>query len=353
MARALDLAERGRGRTSPNPMVGCVVVKDGRVVGEGWHAVAGGPHAEIVALKQSGDAAQGATIYVSLEPCSHHGRTPPCVDAIKKHKPARVVAAMEDPNPQVAGQGIAALQSAGIAVDVGVLEDRARKLNEAFVKYITTGRPFVIAKCAMTLDGKIATRTGHSQWVTGEAARLEVHQLRDEVDAILVGSRTIMLDDPRLTARVPDKETRDPIRIIVDAGEYLDSERRIFRHESAAPTWVAVPEGRDFPEADDVLHVPSDESGIDMAALMEALGKREITSLLIEGGGATLASAFAAGIVDKVRFYIAPKIVGGADAVTPVEGEGAASMDEAVHLVDMTATRVGDDLRIDAYVAVE
>jgi len=350
LRRALELAARGRGRTSPNPMVGCVIVRGGRVLGEGFHAKAGEPHAEVNAIAAAGGDIRGATVYLNLEPCAHEGRTPPCVDLLIEKKPGRVVAAMADPKPLVNGRGIDRLRYAGIRVDVGLLEAEARRLNEVFVKYITTGRPFVIAKCGMTLDGKIATRTGHSKWVTGEEARRMVHQLRNEVDAILVGSRTVMLDDPSLTTRLNGDETHDPIRVILDGEEYLDANRRVFHVASDAATWVVVPEGSSCPPADDVLHVASDKGGIDIAALMDVLGQRRVTSLLIEGGGTTHASAFEASVVDKVWIFVAPKIVGGREAITPVEGEGVATMDEAIVLTDMTVKQVGEDLLIEAYV---
>ena len=350
MERALALAERGRGRTSPNPMVGCVVVRDGAVIGEGCHERAGDAHAEVNALRDAGDVT-GATVYVTLEPCCHEGKTPPCVDLLKARKPARVIAAMEDPNPLVSGRGIEALRGAGVAVELGLMEEEARRLNEVFVKYVTTGMPFVIAKCGMSLDGKIATRRGDSRWVTGEASRLLVHRLRNEVDAILIGSRTVMLDDPSLTARLTDMDTRDPIRVILDAGEYLDGDRRVFQLESEAPTWVATPVGGVCEAADAVLHVPGDNGGIDMQALMKELASREVTSVLIEGGGTTHASAFEAGVVDKVMFFVAPKIIGGREAVSAVEGLGIEQMSEAIMLNDMTATPVGHDILIEAYVA--
>ena len=349
MRRAIELAERGRGRTSPNPMVGCVVVRDGRVVGEGHHEKAGAPHAEVNAAEAAGDLA-GATVYVTLEPCCHQGRTPPCTDLLIHGKPARVVVAMQDPNPRVSGKGIFALRNAGIEVDVGVLEEEARRLNEVFCRYITANMPFVTAKCGMSLDGKIATRTGDSRWVTGEASRRMVHELRDQADAIMVGSRTVMLDDPSLTTRLEHGETKDPVRVVLDAGDYLDGAARVFHIESAAPTWVAVPDDRTCAGADDVLRMPPGNGGLDMRALMRELAKREIASVLIEGGGTTLASAFEAEVVDKVLFFIAPKIVGGADAVTAVEGEGAARMDDAILLERMRPLPVGEDVLIEAYV---
>lgn len=351
MRRALALASNGRGRTSPNPMVGCVVVKAGVILSEGYHARAGEAHAEIQALDGlAAGACEGATVYVTLEPCCHTGKTGPCVERLITERPARVVAAMQDPNPLVRGEGFRRLREAGIAVDVGVLEAEARRLNEVFLKYVTTNLPFVIAKCAMTLDGKIATRTGDSRWVTGESARRHVHEMRNEVDAILVGSRTVMMDDPSLTTRLPGLDARDPVRVILDDGQYLDEDRKVFHVESRAPTWVVTGEPREYRLADDVLLVPEGPGGADMHALMALLGQRKIASVLIEGGGTTLASAFAAGIVDKVSFFVAPKIVGGHEAVTPVEGCGVDLMDDAVMLEEMTARAIGEDLLIEAYV---
>ena len=352
MRRALRLAERGRGRTSPNPMVGCVIVREGKVIGEGWHERAGAPHAEVNAVHVCpGGDIEGATVYVTLEPCAHQGRTGPCAAFLAERHPLRVVAAMVDPNPLVAGRGLARLEAAGVAVECGVLEAEARRLNEIFIKHITTGLPFVLAKCAMTLDGKIATRTGHSQWVSGAEARRRTHEMRDSLDAIMVGSRTVMLDDPSLTTRLDKCGGRDPVRIVLDSGEYLDSDRRVFRQESGAPTWVVTSSSAEYPQADEVIRLGAGPGGVDMRKLMQILGERGITSLLIEGGGTTLASAFEAGVVDKVCFFIAPKIVGGRDAVSPVEGEGVALMDDAIMLRDMRCAAVGDDLMVEAYVA--
>ena len=350
MERALALAALAQGRTSPNPVVGCVVVKDGQIIGEGYHEMAGEPHAEVVALRDAGDVSE-ATVYVTLEPCFHEGRTPPCVDLLRERKPAKVIAAMEDPNPKVAGRGIEALRDAGVEVSVGLLEDRARRLNEAFIKFITTGMPFVIAKCGMSLDGKIATRTGDSRWVTGEESRARVHQIRNQVDAILVGSRTVMLDDPSLTTRLPQGGTQDPIRVILDSSEYLGSDRKVFTIESNAPTWIAVEEVREIEGVDEVIRIPKGRGGLDIEFLMRELGRRDVMSVLIEGGGTTLASAFEAGIVDKVMFFVAPKIIGGREAVTAVDGVGSEMMADAVALEDMVATAVGSDILIEAYVS--
>lgn len=349
MRRALELAAKGRGRTSPNPMVGCVAVRGDAAIGEGYHEKAGGPHAEVNAIRAAGNVA-GATLYVTLEPCCFEGRTPPCTNLLIAQKPARVVVAMADPNPKVAGRGIQLLREAGIHVDVGMLESEARQLNEVFVKYIATGMPFVIAKCAMSLDGKLATRTGDSRWITSETSRRLVHELRNEVDAILVGSRTVMLDDPSLTTRLPGGG-RDPIRVILDAGDYLDHSRRVFHLESAAPTWVAVPDDRDFEGAAETLRVPKTANGLDLRVLMRELAKRQVTSVLIEGGGSTLGSAFEAGIVDKIMFFVAPKIIGGTAAVSAVGGAGVARMADAIQLCRMQFRPSGEDFLVEAYVA--
>jgi diaminohydroxyphosphoribosylaminopyrimidine deaminase / 5-amino-6-(5-phosphoribosylamino)uracil reductase len=350
MERALALAALARGRTSPNPLVGCVVVKDGEIIGEGYHAKAGEPHAEVMALRDAGDVSD-ASVYVALEPCCYEGRTPPCVDLLRERKPKRVIVAMEDPNPKVAGRGIEALREAGVEVSVGLLEDQARKLNEAFIKYITTGMPFVIAKCGMSLDGKIATRTGDSRWVTGEESRKQVHLLRNEMDAILVGSRTVMLDDPSLTTRLAQEATHDPIRVILDSSEYLSDDRKVFNIESNTPTWIAVAEQREIKGVDEVIKIPKGIGGLDMEFLMRELAHRDVMTILIEGGGTTLASAFESGIVDKVMFFVAPKIIGGKEAVSAVDGLGSKVMADAIALENMTATPAGNDILIEAYVS--
>lgn len=351
MRRALALAERGRGWCNPNPMVGCVIVRNGVILGEGWHERAGKPHAEVNAYAACGQAdTTNATVYVTLEPCNHEGRTPPCTKLLLERRPARVVIAMQDPNPRVCGGGASVLREAGIAVDIGLLEEEARHLNETWIAYAATGLPFVTAKCAMTLDGKIATRAGHSRWVTGEAARRHTHQMRHTHDAILVGSRTVMLDNPSLTTRLPGENARHPVRVILDAGEYLSETAAVFATPKEAPTWVATTEKREYPFADDTLLLPAGPGGVDMAALAHTLGEKGITSLLIEGGGATLASAFEAAIVDKVCFFVAPKIIGGREAITPVEGSGIETMDDALQVKELTATPIGEDILLSGYV---
>lgn len=357
MQMALDLARRGLGRTSPNPMVGAVVVKDGRVVGRGYHARAGTPHAEIHALKEAGDLAKGATLYVNLEPCCHYGRTGPCTEAILAAGVKRVVVAMEDPNPLVCGRGLERLRQAGVEVTLGVMEEEARRLNEVFIKYITTRRPFVILKVAMSLDGKIATRTGESHWITGPEARLAVHRLRDRYDAILVGINTVIKDDPSLTTRLPGEEGRDPVRVVVDSSARIPLHARVLTQKSLAPTIIAVTERaprekvRRLQEAGaQVLVIPDEGSRVNLAALMDELGRREITSVLVEGGGEIHASFLKSRLADKVVWFIAPLIIGGQKAPGPVGGEGFAWLSEAIRLKDVSFTRYGDDFCLEGYV---
>ncbi len=357
MARALALAEAGRGRASPNPMVGALLVKEGRIVGEGFHARAGAPHAEVMALDAVGDAARGATLYVSLEPCCHHGRTPPCVPRIVASGVRRVVAATVDPNPQVNGRGLGLLREAGVAAEVGVLEGEAVRLNEVFFTYMTDGRPFVTLKAAVSLDGKIATVTGESRWITGEEARRRVHEMRNEVDAILVGIGTILRDDPLLTTRLGIPGERDPVRVVVDTLARLPLDARVLDPLSAAPTLVAV-----GPEAPAERVVQLREAGatvlvlaqsgerISLAAVMRALAAREITSVLIEGGAAVHASALAEGIVDKVAFFVAPLLIGGTTAPGAVGGPGIEKLADAVPLREVRITPLGRDLLVEGYV---
>ncbi|AQS59475.1 bifunctional diaminohydroxyphosphoribosylaminopyrimidine deaminase/5-amino-6-(5-phosphoribosylamino)uracil reductase RibD [Desulforamulus ferrireducens] len=356
MQLALGLAEKARGRTSPNPMVGAVLVKDGEVVGQGFHAKAGSAHAEVVALADAGEKARGATAYVTLEPCCHYGRTGPCTEALIKAGVVRVVAAMTDPNPLVAGKGLAILKKAGLEVKCGVLEEEAKRLNEVFIKYITTKRPFVVLKAATSLDGKIATATGESKWITGEAARAYGHRLRDSYDAIMVGVNTILTDDPSLTARLPEGRGKDPIRIILDSYARTPTGAKILLQESAAHTIVATTEAAPVERraslmaaGAEVLIVPGTGPGVDLNKLMEMLGEKQITSILIEGGGKVNGSALAAGIVDKVAWFIAPKIIGGDAAPGPVRGEGVATLRDATQLYDVEVQRLGEDILLTGY----
>lgn len=355
MRRALRLAERGRGKTAPNPMVGAVVVKNGVILGEGFHPKAGAPHAEVLALAEAGMKAKGATLYTSLEPCCHAGkRTLPCTDAILKSGLRRVVAAMIDPNPAVSGGGLDLLRKKGIDVTEGVLQPEAAQLNEVFIKYITTGRPFVILKAAATLDGRIATAKGASRWITGEAARREVHRLRSEVDAVLVGIGTVLADDPMLTARRPG--AKNPVRVVIDPHLKIPVRSRLVTSISDAPTWV-VTTGRASAEKARALEKRgvelfrfSQRQGIiPFNLLFERLGAREITSVMIEGGGVVNGMALRAGVVDKVVFYIAPKLLCGDDARSVVSGKAIPNLNDALNLQQMTARKVGEDLRIEGY----
>ena len=357
MQMALDAAARGRGFTSPNPMVGAVVVKDGAVVGEGYHRFAGGPHAEIYAIEAAGGQARGATLYVNLEPCNHTGRTPPCTLKIVAAGIRRVVIGMQDPNPAVTGGGADFLKQRGIEVTSGVCEEAAAALNEVFIKYIRTRRPFVIAKCAATLDGRIATRTGDSKWVTGEAARACVHELRHAVDAILVGIGTVAADDPRLTTRVADRKVKDPVRVILDTHGRIASSARVLRHASGAETIVvagpaacADVQRRIAGKGVRVIAAATRDGRIDVAALMGQLGEMGITSILIEGGSRVLASAFRAGVVDKACFFFAPLISGGDDGVPICSGPGADRMRDCIRLERIRTRRFDDDVMIEGYV---
>lgn len=357
MQMALAQAELGRGTTSPNPMVGAVVVQGGRVVGRGYHRVAGGRHAEVAAIDDAGDAAAGATLYVTLEPCNHFGRTPPCTEKILAAGIRRVVAAMRDPNPHVAGGGLAVLAQKGLQVEAGVCEAQARRQNECFVKFIRTGSPFVIAKCAATLDGRIATRSGDAKWVTGESARAYVHRLRHWVDAIMVGGGTVRRDDPGLTTRLPGGSGRDPVRIVLDSNLRLSPDAKVMRQRSAAPTWVvsgseaAASQGGRFEKAGvRVVAAPLRDGRIDLKRLMEELGRLGITSLLIEGGSQVMGSAVRDGIIDKVLFFFAPKITGGDDGFPICGGAGAVRMADCVRLSGIQVHRFDEDVAIEGYI---
>lgn len=360
MKRALDLARRGRGRTSPNPLVGAVIVKAGQIIGEGYHQKAGTPHAEIHALNAAGDNARGATLYTNLEPCCHWGRTPPCTKALLQADIAQVYVAEVDPNPSVAGKGIRQLQDVGVRVHVGVCAEEAAELNEIHRKYIQTGKPFVILKTAVSLDGKIATTSGESQWITSEVSRQRAHEIRDTVDAILVGSGTVIRDNPALTTRLQNRKGQDAIRIVLDSHGRTSTNARIFNPESSAGVIVAVtPDAstkniRRLEKAGaEVISVSEAHSKVCFKRLMEILGEREITSVLIEGGGEINASAVTAGVVDKVMCFIAPKLIGGRNAPGPIGGDGIAKLSEASHLqrVHITLIPDSDDFLIEGYLS--
>ncbi len=357
MKMALSLAELGRGWTSPNPMVGAVIVKDGNVVGKGFHQKAGGPHAEIHALKDAGEKAEGATLYVTLEPCNHTGRTPPCTEAVLRSGVKSVVVGMPDPNPGVAGGGDAFLRSRGLDVTVGVCEDECRRLNEAFVKFVTTGRPFVTMKCAATLDGRIATRTGDSKWISNVRSRQFVHQLRHAVDAILVGIGTVTKDNPSLTTRLEGIEGSDPMRIVLDTHLSISPEARLLHLASGSGTLIVT--GRSVePEkiraiektGARVLAVDCRNDHVDLRALMKVLGEMDITSLLIEGGSQVNGSAVRSGIVDKVCLFYAPKFCGGDDGIPICSGPGVESMDQSITVEDIAVHRFENDVMIEGYV---
>ncbi len=357
MQRALDLARQAKGRTSPNPLVGAVIVKDGKVIGEGYHQKAGSPHAEVHALNAAGEDAKGATLYTTLEPCCHWGRTPPCTEALIRAGIAHVYVADGDPNPKVAGKGVQQLQDAGINVHVGVHRQKASDLNEVHRKYIQTGRPFVILKTAMSLDGKIATASGESQWITSEASRQRGHEIRDTVDAILVGRGTVASDNPTLTTRLQDREGQDATRIVLDSHGRTHTDARIFNAESEAGVIVAVTPTAPSENIDalekagaEVITVPDAHSKVCFKHLMEILGKREITSVLIEGGSEINASALAAEVVDKVMCFIAPKLIGGQNAPGPIGGVGIRSLTEAVNLQRVSITPIAEhDFLIEGY----
>lgn len=357
MARALQLALRGAGHTRPNPMVGAVLVKDGRIIGEGWHKQYGGPHAEVNAFASATEDPEGATLYVSLEPCSHYGKTPPCADLIIRKKVARVVAALEDPNPLVSGRGFHKLRANGIRVTVGVLAEEARHINDVFLTYVTRKRPFVLYKAAMSLDGKIACHTGESQWISSEKSREEVRRLRGILSGIMVGAGTVIADNPRLTCRMEEYE--NPARIIVDGKLRVPLESRIF-HEPVRniilTTSEASPEKKKALEnlGVELIEADSEEHGtVDLKSAMLALGIKGIDGILLEGGPTLAASALEAGIIDAVRFYIAQKIIGGREAPSPFAGTGAAHMNEVVPLTDAVYGTSGDDLWIQAYIQRE
>jgi len=338
-------------------MAGAVVARGGRVVAEGYHPALGKPHAEVFALQRAGAGARGATLYVSLEPCCHHGRTPPCTDAIIRSGVARVVAAAIDPDPRVSGKGIAALRRARIEVEVGVLEAEARRLNEAYWKHVTTGLPFVTLKMAASLDGKIATRAGDSRWITGDSARAAAHRLRAEHDAVMVGIGTVIADDPELTARRGERVVKRPLRVIVDSRGRVPLKAKVLDDAADHPTIVAVTGRAPATKLDalrrrgaEPLVFEGQDGRVDIAALIAHLGRRgDLRSVLIEGGGSLAASALRAGLVDKVIWFIAAVMVGGRRAPTGVEGDGVARMADALPLEDVKVRRFGRDIMIEGY----
>ncbi len=361
MRLALQLAAAALGQTSPNPVVGAVVVRDGELVGMGAHLRAGEPHAEVHALRMAGEKAAGAVLYVTLEPCNHYGKTPPCTEQIIAAGIRKVVVACRDPHPLVQGSGIERLESAGLEVVVGVCEEEARRLNRFFFKWAETGQPFVTVKTAATLDGKLAAHTGDSRWVTGEAARRQVHRMRKEHDAVMVGVNTVLQDDPRLTVRL-GHGNRQPLRVVVDSLLRVPLDCRLVR-DGEAPTLIFTTDGS--PEEKraqlrergvEVVVVPAVSSSVapgsevgkagirvDLGAVMKELGRRGVTSVLVEGGGTLNFALLERHLVDQVVAFVAPKLIGGRGAPTPFDGPGWPAMADAVHLVDVHMEQVGED----------
>ena len=359
MRIALKLARRGIGATSPNPMVGALIVRNDQIVGRGYHPMAGEPHAEVFALRRAGELARGATLYVTLEPCCHYGRTPPCTDAIIKAGIARVVCSMEDPNPLVCGKGFQRLREAGIEVTLGVLEEDARKLNEVFIKYVRTRLPFVTIKAAMSIDGKIATYTGDSRWITGEKARRYAHILRAHHDAIMVGIGTVLADNPRLTVRLQPgqmRAPRNPVRVIVDTHARIPLDANLLV-ENPGDTIIATTSFAPSEKLESlkdlgakVIVTDPKEGRVDIKEVLIELGRQGITSVLVEGGGSLNASLLGEGLVDKVLVFIAPKIIGGKDAITWVEGTGARTIGGCATLSISRVRRFRGDILLEAYV---
>ena len=356
MRVALRLARTAEGRTAPNPMVGAVLVKAGRIIGQGFHRRAGCPHAEIEALSKAGRRARGATLYVTLEPCNHYGRTGPCSDAIIRAGIAQVVIAARDPNPMTNGRGLAKLRRTGIRVTSGVLEEEAQRLNEPFRKAMVARLPWVIAKVGQSLDGKIATVTGQSRWITSKAARQLGHQWRRRVDAIMVGIRTILQDDPRLTARSGPPRPGRPVKVVVDSRLRMPLRARCLSARPRAPTIIATTMRRSARQAllerrgADVLVFPSQKGRVPLRRLFHTLARRGMQSVLIEGGGEVLASAFAERLVDRIVWFIAPALIGGRSSPGSIGGEGVGRLAQAIRLADMTVRRVGPDLCVEARV---
>ncbi|MBM3939609.1 MAG: bifunctional diaminohydroxyphosphoribosylaminopyrimidine deaminase/5-amino-6-(5-phosphoribosylamino)uracil reductase RibD [SAR202 cluster bacterium] len=356
MAEALALAREGLGTTSPNPSVGAVLVNEGRVVGKGRTQPPGQAHAEIVALREAGEAARGATLYVTLEPCAHHGRTPPCADAIVAAGVREVRVATLDPNPKTDGKGVRVLREAGIGVTIGDGEADAQQAIEAFAKHVRTGLPFVTAKFAMSLDGKVATRAGDSIWITGEEARRVAHQLRAESDAVMVGVGTVLADNPRLTVRdVPTKGDRQPMRVVIDSEGRTPADAALL--SQPGQTLVAVADiaasQRAWKGGSGAVLLPGEDGRVDLRAVLELLGQQDVTSVLVEGGPTLLGSLFDAGLVDKVIAFVAPTIIGGETAKSAVGGLGAARMADALRLRDVSYRQAGDDMMVIGYPARE
>lgn len=356
MREALELARQGAGRTTPNPMVGAVIVNNNQVVGRGWHQQAGTPHAEIHALNEAGTAARDATIYVTLEPCCHFGRTGPCTEALIQAGIRRVVVAMTDPNPLVAGCGVKRLRECGIAVETGVLSAEAANLNAAFIKWITCQLPFVTLKNGMSLDGKIATRTGHSRWITGEESRMEVHRMRDAADVLLTGIGTVLADDPELTTRLPSGG-KSPVRAVLDATARTPLTAKIVT-DGKAPTIIAVAENAPLERREALARLGAEivvlpkgtDDRLNIGRFLRLLGQRSWSHVLVEAGGTLNSSLLFNQLVDRVVMFIAPKIIGGTGAPGPYGGLGCDLLNEAIELEDIKIRSLGEDFMLDGFV---
>jgi len=354
MLRALELAELGRGTTGPNPLVGAVMISGNEVIGEGYHEVLGGPHAEVNAIAQSGSRAKGSSLYVTLEPCAHYGRTPPCADLIIDAGIRRVIIAMRDPNPLVNGRGEQFLKDSGVEVLPGPYAEIARRQNEAYIKRITTGMPFVTLKIAASLDGKTATRTGDSRWISGDDSRRDVHLMRSASDAVMVGIGTVLADDPLLTARTGEGRDRPPLRVVVDSEARTPPDSRI-ADVREAPTMVAVTgdalQERVVSLEDAGVEVvrAGTDGRVDLRLLLGLLGSREITSLMVEGGGELAAGLWEQELVDRLVFYFAPRVIGGREAPGMLGGDGVAKVDQSWQVSIDSVTASGPDIRVVAY----
>ncbi|MBU0615555.1 MAG: bifunctional diaminohydroxyphosphoribosylaminopyrimidine deaminase/5-amino-6-(5-phosphoribosylamino)uracil reductase RibD [Nanoarchaeota archaeon] len=349
MELCLKLAEKGKGATSPNPLVGAILVKRGAIVGKGWHKKCGEDHAEVMAIKQAGIKANNATLYVNLEPCSHWGRTPPCTESIIQAGIREVIVGCEDPNPKVSGH--LELKSRGLKTKIGILDDECRRINETYLKYMKTKKPFVIVKAAMSLDGKIATKTGHSKYITGTEARKHVHQLRSELDAIMVGSNTVMKDDPMLTTRLV--KGKNPIKIVVDSKLKLNLNSNVVKNE---PSKLIVATTNLAPRTKvkqlqqkgvKIIEMPADNGHVDLKKLMKELGNHEITSIMIEGGAELNSHAIKSNIVDKLLFFLSPGLIG--DGLSALGDMGITKVDKSIKLKNVTHTKIGKDLLIEGY----
>jgi len=352
MRRALELAAQGVGQVSPGPLVGCVIANDqGEIVGEGCYCYEAVKHAETYALEQAGTRARGATAYVSLEPHAHHGRTPPCTDALIKAGIARVVSPTEDPNPKVSGKGFAHLRSAGLQVTVGLLSGEAEQLNEKYMHYMRTGRPFVHLKLASSLDGKIATRAGDSRWLTGPESRARVHELRHEYDAILIGSGTARTDDPLLTDRSSKRRRKPLIRVVLDEKLEISSSSKLIQTAAESPLLIFAGQSARTIDSAGVEVVRDRENGRNLELVLEELARREIQSVLVEGGANVAGKFLDAGLVNKVSFFIAPKIIGGSDVPSAVGGPGVEKLGDSIELRHVLVTQHGSDAEFTGYPA--